>query len=254
MTASSALVETAVSDSVAWLTLNDPSRRNCVSSAMSLAVEESCRALATDRTVHAVVVTGRGPAFSAGGDVESLSRQDEPLEVFYRGFAALAALPVPTLAAVNGPAVGAGMNFALSCDVILAAESARFAPSFLDIGIHPGGGHLWRLQQRIGAQAASALVLFGETLTGRQAEAAGLAWRCVADDELAEVAQGLAARAARRSPELARRTKASLRAEQPLTNERDAVEVELIAQRWSMTRPAFAEGVQALRERLAAKR
>jgi enoyl-CoA hydratase/carnithine racemase len=253
MTASAELVETSVTDSVAWLTLNDPSRRNCVSAAMSLAVEERCRALADDRDVHAVVLTGRAPAFSAGGDVDSLSRRDNPLEVFYRGFAALAALPVPTVAAVNGPAVGAGVNFALACDVVLAGESAHFDPSFLDIGIHPGGGHLWRLQQRIGAQAATALVLFGESLTGRQAETAGLAWRCVADHELADTAQRLAARAARRSPELVRRTKASLRAEMPLTNEREAVEVELIAQRWSMTRPAFADGVRALRERLAAR-
>lgn len=251
--AATALVEVSVADGVAWLALNDVSRRNCVTARLSLEVEQHCAALAADRSVRAVVLSGNGPAFSAGGDLDSLTRQADALPTFYRGFAALAALPVPTLAAVNGPAVGAGMNFVLACDVVVAAESARFDPSFLDIGIHPGGGHLWRLQQRIGAQAAAALVLFGERVTGAEAVTIGLAWRCVPDDELVDVARRLAARAAARSPELVRRTKASLRAEAPLTNERDAVELELIAQAWSMTRPAFRDGVRALRERLAAK-
>jgi enoyl-CoA hydratase len=251
--ATTALVEVSVADGVAWLALNDVSRRNCVTARLSLEVEQHCTALAADRSVRAVVLTGNGPAFSAGGDVDSLIRQADPLPVFYRGFAALAALPVPTLAAVNGPAVGAGMNFVLACDVVLAAESARFDPSFLDIGIHPGGGHLWRLQQRIGAQAATALVLFGERVTGVEAAAIGLAWRCVPDDELADTARRMARRVAGRSPELVRRTKASLRAEAPLTNERDAVELELVAQAWSMRRPAFHDGVRALRDRLAAK-
>jgi enoyl-CoA hydratase/carnithine racemase len=88
---------------------------------------------------------------------------------------------VPTLTAVNGPAVGAGMNFALACAVIIAAESARFDPRFLDVGIHPGGGHLWRLQARAGRQAAAAMVLFGEALTGPDAVTHGLAWTCVPD-------------------------------------------------------------------------
>jgi enoyl-CoA hydratase len=247
------LVGVKIVDNVAWLTLDDPARRNSVTAAMSNQVAARCAELAADSQVHVVVLTSSGPAFSSGGDVTSLTTRSDPLHVSYRGFEALAALTVPTLAAVNGPAVGAGVNFALACDVIVAGESARFDPRFLDIGIHPGGGLLWRLSQRAGGQAAAALVLFGESLTGRQAAEVGLAWSCVPDDELVATVQRMAVRAAGRSGELVRRTKASLRASLPITVARQASDLELTAQQWSMTRPAFAEGVRKLQERLAAK-
>lgn len=248
--ASSSLVRTEIVDAVALLTLDDAGHRNTVTVRLSLDLEAACAALHVSNEVNAVVLTA-GPAFSAGGDLASLSDGSVPLSDLYRGFEALAKLPMPTIAAVNGPAVGAGINFALSCDVIMAAESARFDPRFLDIGIHPGGGHLWRTIGRIGRQATAALVLFGESLTGQQAAELGLAWRCTPDEELLAVSRALAARAARRSPELVRRTKATLNASVPLTNLRDAVDLEAVAQRWSMSRPAFREGVAALRERLS---
>jgi enoyl-CoA hydratase len=247
------LVGVDIIDNVAWLTLDDPARRNSVTAAMSNQVAERCAELAADPQVHVVVLTSSGPAFSSGGDVTSLTNRSDPLRVSYRGFEALAALTVPTLAAVNGPAVGAGVNFALACDVIVAGESARFDPRFLDIGIHPGGGLLWQLSQRAGGQAAAALVLFGESLTGQQAAEVGLAWSCVPDDELRATVQRMATRAAGRSGELVRRTKASLRASLPITVARQASDLEFTAQQWSMTRPAFAEGVRKLKERLAAK-
>jgi enoyl-CoA hydratase/carnithine racemase len=247
------LVGVEIVDHVGWLTLDDLPRRNSVTAAMSNQLAQRCAQLADDPQVHAVVLTSSGPTFSSGGDVTSLTTRRDPLHVSYRGFDALAALTVPTLAAVNGPAVGAGVNFALACDVIVAGESARFDPRFLDIGIHPGGGHLWRLTQRAGAQAAAALVLFGESLSGRQAAEVGLAWSCVPDDELLATVGRMAARAAGRSAELVRRTKASLRASGPITVARQAADLELTAQQWSMTRPAFIEGVRALQERLAAK-
>src|SRR4029453_11341326 len=85
----------------------------------------------------------------------------------YEGFLRVGRSPLPTIAAVNGAAVGAGVNLALACDVILAGESARFDTRFIDLGLHPGGGHTWMLQRRIGSQAAAALVLFGRVLDGR---------------------------------------------------------------------------------------
>jgi enoyl-CoA hydratase len=253
MTAPAELVDVRVESGVAWLILNDPDRRNCASAQLSLEFARRCAALGADPRVQAVVVTGAGTAFSAGGDLEALSRGDISTDV-YRGFGALAELGVPTLAAVNGPAVGAGLAFALACDVILAAESARFDARFLDVGIHPAGGFLWCLQERAGAQAAAALVLFGDALSGAEAAARGLAWRCVPDDELEPAAQRLAARAAGRSGELVRRTKATMRAEAAVTDARLASDLELVAQRWSVTRPAFAAGVRAARERLAKTR
>lgn len=245
------LVDAGVADGIAWITLNDPARRNCVSARMSLDLADVCEELAGDPAVRVAVITGAGSSFSSGGDIDSLTRPGQPLEVLYRGFSGLASLPVPVLAAVNGPAIGAGMNFALACDVIVAGSSARFDPRFLDVGIHPGGGHLWRLQQLAGRQAAAAMVIFGEKITAGQAERLGLVWRVVADDELAGAARELAIRVAGRSPELVRRTKASLAASTGITHRRLAIDLEHVAQEWSMRRPAFAEGVAALRDRLA---
>jgi enoyl-CoA hydratase/carnithine racemase len=244
------LVDVRVTDGIAWITLNDPARRNCVSARMSLDLADVCEELAGDPAVRVAVITGAGSSFSSGGDIDSLTRPGQPLEALYRGFSGLAALPVPVLAAVNGPAVGAGMNFALACDVIVAGSSARFDPRFLDVGIHPGGGHLWRLQQLVGRQAAAAMVIFGENVTAGQAERLGLVWRVVADEELAGVARELASRVAGRSHELVRRTKASLGASTGITQQRLATDLELVAQEWSMSRPAFTAGVAALRDRL----
>lgn len=251
MPESSPLVRTELAGNVATITLNDPGRRNSVTADMSIAVEAACLEVAANREARAVVVTGAGPAFSAGGDITTLTERSASLRDLYRGFEALALLTVPTLAAVNGPAVGAGVNFALACDVIVAAESARFDPRFLDVGIHPGGGHLWRLQNRVGRQAAAALVLFGEALTGAQAVAHGLAWACVPDGELLEAAHALARRAARRSPELVRRTKSTLDVSAHITRGRDASDLEEVVQEWSMAQPAFKEGVEEMRRRLA---
>ena len=112
---------------------------------------------------------------------------------------------------MNGPAVGAGFNLALACDVRIAGTSARFDARFLRIGIHPGGGHTWLLDRAVGPQAAAAMNLFGERLDGERAAGIGLAWECVPDADLLDRATELAARAADAPRELAMRVKASLR-------------------------------------------
>jgi enoyl-CoA hydratase len=237
-------VRVSHADGVATLTLDDPARRNSVTAAMSLAVRDAVRGLPAG--TRALVLAAEGPAFSAGGDVDSLTRRDTPLSVLYEGFQALSSLPIPSIAVVDGPAVGAGVNWALACDVIVAGPRAVFDPRFLDIGIHPGGGHLWRLSARIGRMGAAALVLFGDTLTGEEAQRVGLAWRCV--PEPLPFAQALARRAAGRSADLVRRTKATLDLNPP--TERMAIEIEQRAQEWSMQQEAFVEGVARLRRRL----
>src|ERR1700730_74338 len=121
-TATSRLFACDVTDRIAWVTLNHPARRNCVSARLSLDLADVCEELASDSAVRVAVITGAGSSFSSGGDIDSLSRPGQPLEMLYRGFSGLASLPVPVLAAVNGPAVGAGMNFALACDVIVAGS------------------------------------------------------------------------------------------------------------------------------------
>ena len=244
------LVSVVISDGIAVITLDDERRRNCVSAKLSTDLATVCEAVNQDPTVRTVILTGAGGVFSAGGDIDSLNDPNRDLAAAYKGFAGLGSLVVPTIAAVNGPAVGAGLNFALACDVIIAGRSARFDPSFLDIGIHPGGGHLWRLSRLVGRQATAAMVIMGEKLDAEQAQARGLIWRAVDDAELMTEARRLAGRVASRSPELVRRTKASLRASLPIMDERLAIDLELVAQEWSMSRPAFVEGSKALKERV----
>ena len=96
------------------------------------------------------------------------------------------------------------MNLALVCDVILAGESARFDTRFLQLGIHPGGGHTWMMRNLVGPKATAAMVLFGERVDGATAERIGLAWRCVPDDQLLDAAKAMAARAVGAPPELLR--------------------------------------------------
>ena len=144
------------------------------------------------------------------------------------------------------------MNLPLSCDVVVTTPEARFDPRWLDVGIHPGGGNLWALSERMGRQGAAALVLFGEQVDGEQAVARGLAWRCVPRGDVLDEARRLARRAADRDPDLVRRTKATLDASLALGSRDDAVELELEPQRWSMGRPAFQAMVQRAAERLRA--
>ena len=144
-----------------------------------------------DESVGAVVVTGTPPAFCAGANLGNLRSADgASLGNVYEGFLRIARSPLPTLAAVNGAAVGAGMNMALGCDVRIAARRARFDTRFLQIGIHPGGGHTWMFRRIVGPQAAMAAVLFGEVLDGAEAERVGLVYRCVDDDALLDDGPG----------------------------------------------------------------
>jgi enoyl-CoA hydratase len=215
---------------------------------IAAAVEDS-----VDRGAAVLVLEAEGSVFCAGGDLDGLLSGKHPLEDAYAGVLALSRAPVPTIAVVTGPAIGAGVSLPLSCDVVLVSPEARFDPRFLDVGIHPGGAHLWKLAQRVGVQGAAALVLLGDVLTGEEAVAAGLAWRCLPADELREAAMKLAAKAAGRSGELVRRTKASLRASLDV-DERAAFDLELEAQRWSVAQPEFTAAVQQILGRVRGDR
>jgi enoyl-CoA hydratase len=246
------LVHMTMEEGVAVLTLADPGRRNVLSRQLS---DELAAAVADALKggSRAFVLAAEPPVFCAGGALDDLLKREHPLREAYAGFLALADAPVPTIAAVAGPAIGAGVNLPLACDVVIAGESARFDPRFLDVGIHPGGGHLWRLTRRIGPQGAAALVLCGDTLTGQEAVTHGLAWRCVPDSEATATAMRLARRAAGRSPELVRRTKETLRATTGYSDAAGAAAVELDAQQWSVRQPYFEQTVTALRARIGSR-
>jgi enoyl-CoA hydratase len=210
--------------------------------------------LEADGSVGAVVVTGTPPAFCAGADLSHLGQAGQGsegggLRSVYEGFLRVQRSPVPTVAAVNGAAVGAGVNLALACDVRIAGRSARFDTRFLQLGLHPGGGHTWMMNRLLGPQGAAATVVFGDVLDGEAAERKGLAWRCVEDGELVEAARSFAAKAASAPPALARRVKQTLRQMPTVASPDEAVSVELEAQLWSMKQPDFAERLKARRKK-----
>lgn len=248
-------VRAEVRNEVAVVTLDDPRRRNALSLAMAEELVSTLRSLEHSPTAGAVVLTGAPPAFSAGADLDDLERADrDRLRRIYEGFLAVARFPLPTIAAVNGPAVGAGLNLALACDLRIAARSARFESRFLDLALHPGGGHTWMLHRLLGPQGAAAVVLCGESLDGPAAARRGLAWACVDDAALLDEAVRLAARTAAAPREMVRRLKATLRDMATVDDHGDAVERELEAQLWSVEQPAFHERLAALKERITKSR
>ncbi|HEX7094860.1 MAG TPA: enoyl-CoA hydratase-related protein [Acidimicrobiales bacterium] len=248
-----ALIRTDVRDRVAVVTLDDPGRRNAISLAMNDELVAAMDELEERDDVGAIVVTGAGSAFCAGAELGELqaSADEEGLRRIYAGFLRVTHARVPTIAAVNGPAVGAGINLALACDVILAARSARFDTRFLQLGIHPGGGHTWRLRRITDAQTVMAMVLFGEALDGEAAARHGVAWRCVEDADLLDAAREMAARAAAAPPMLARRVKATIASLERVHDSEGAVAHELDPQVWSMRQPAFRELVARWRARIS---
>jgi enoyl-CoA hydratase len=248
------LALTDVREGVGWLTLNNPSERNTLTATMVEAIVAAMDAFEADDSVGAVVVTGAGSAFCAGADLGNLQTATrDSLSHVYEGFLRVARSPLPTLAAVNGAAVGAGMNLALGCDVRIASTRARFDTRFLQIGLHPGGGHTWMQLRTVGIQRAMATVVFGQVLDGSEAERVGLVYRCVAEQELIEQAQAFARGAASSPRELAIVTKQTIRDMAAIDTHDAAVERELEPQLWSVQKPWFEERVAALKARISSK-
>jgi enoyl-CoA hydratase len=251
------LLEVETADGVALLTLNDPGRRNALTAGLVAEIVDAVNAAEADSGVGALVVTGAAPAFCAGADLSDLGSSKESreggLRDIYEGFLAVARSPLPTIAAVNGAAVGAGMNMALGCDVRIAARRAKFDTRFLQLGLHPGGGHTWMLQRIVGPQAAAAALLFGDVLDGAEAERVGLAHRCVDDDALVETALAMGRHCAAQPRELAQRMKQTLTRMWDVDTHAEAVDVELETQLWSLDQPDFAERLAALQQKVSSK-
>ena len=249
------LVLTDVRDGVGTLTLNNPDERNTLTAPMVAEIIEAMDGFEADEAVGAVVVTGTPPAFCAGANLGNLAEATgESLGNVYEGFLRIARSPLPTLAAVNGAAVGAGMNLLLGCDVRIVSERAKLDTRFLQLGIHPGGGHTWMLRRIAGPQVAMATVVFGQVLDGREAERVGIAYRCVAPDDLLDSAHEMAARAASAPRQLAVTAKATIAAMADVDTHPEAVERELEPQLWSTRQPWFAERLAALQARISKKR
>lgn len=249
------LVLLDVADGVATLTLNNPDERNTLTAPMVAEIVAAMDRIEADASVGAIVVTGTAPAFCAGANLGNLAESTkESLGGIYEGFLRIARSPLPTLAAVNGAAVGAGMNLALGCDVRIAARRARFDTRFLQIGIHPGGGHTWMLRRIAGPQATFAGVVFGEVMDGAEAERVGLVHRCVDDDQLLAVAHEMAARAASAPRELVIEVKRTIQDMADIATHPEAVDRELTPQVWSTRQPWFQERIAALQAKISSKK
>ncbi len=194
---------------VLTLTLNRPQALNSFNGALHDALVAALKAAAGDAGVRCVVITGAGRGFCAGQDLSDpaiapdLTPGAEPkdignlIEARYKPLAMLIhQFPVPVVAAVNGVAAGAGANFALNCDIVLAAKSASFIQAFSKIGLVPDCGGSWLLPRLVGRANAMALAMLGEKCSAEEAQRIGLIWRCVDDAALASEAQALAERLA----------------------------------------------------------
>ncbi|MDG2071258.1 MAG: enoyl-CoA hydratase [Pseudomonadales bacterium] len=244
-------------DSVAVLTINDDERRNIISPDLVDEIIEAVTGIEADEAMNALIITGAGQAFCAGADLGDLSAARDGyssrIEKVYEGFMTIARCKLPTIAAVNGPAVGAGMNLAAACDIRVAARSAVFDTRFMQLGLHPGGGHTWMLQRAMGWQGAVATLLLGEKLSGEQAVQRGLAWICVDDERLLDAARQLAARVDRFPRDLLIQTKQSLVDTAAMTDHEEAVSYEYEKQMHSVQQPAFADLIEAMQQKVSKK-
>lgn len=198
------------SDGIATITLNKPDLRNPISEHDLIdALLDTLDAMEADANVRVAILTGAGPAFSAGGNLKMMKPDSGGLKAslpartrgnYKRGIQriplAFAALEVPVIAAVNGPAIGAGLDLACMCDLRIAGESAKFAESFVKLGIIPGDGGAWLLQRIVGFSKAAELTLTGETIDAAEALRIGLVSEVVPDADLLPAARALAARIA----------------------------------------------------------
>ena len=237
-----ALVRSALQDGVATLTLDRPDALNALGPALLIELAAALRASTADSRTRAVVLTGAGRAFSAGGDIgwfgEVLAGGAAHAQAEIGRFMedvgnpltrAIAECPVPVVAAVNGPCVGGAVGIALAADIVLAARSAYFlVPQVPQLGAVPDLGATWMLSRLLGRSRALGIALLGERIDATQAEQWGLIWRCTADAELQVQAQALAQRLGQASPAALRDTRRLIDAapattlEQQLADERTA--------------------------------
>src|SRR4051812_18175355 len=206
------------SDGVALLTLDNPDQRNAMSDAMTASWVAAVDELAVDRSVRAVVVTGEGSAFCSGGNTSWIASEPDAsvdhlrtrMIAFYRAWLAIRRLEVPTIAAVNGPAIGAGLCLALACDIRYAAAGAKLGVPFVKLGMHPGMAATYLLPNVVGAAHARELLLTGRVVDADEALRLGLVSRVLEPASFLEEALAIASGIAATAPIPSRLTKLAL--------------------------------------------
>lgn len=251
------LVHLAHHDQVAWITLDSPGNMNAMSLDLLGELEQAVDAVRDDPAVRCVVITGRGKAFSAGGDLHGFQHDlDAPtpqpfLERLRHGqrvFGKVEALPMPTVAGVNGVAVAGGLELVLCCDLVVAAASARLGDGHARYGIVPAGGASFRLPRKLGANRAHQLLLTGALLDAATLRDWGLVNEVVPDGELTDALDRLARTLAGNSPLGLRLTKA-LAAQSAGCSPDDAAEAEIRAFARYMDSEDLREGLAAFAAR-----
>jgi 2-(1,2-epoxy-1,2-dihydrophenyl)acetyl-CoA isomerase len=259
-----ALVTVERQDAHAVVTLDDPERLNPLSAALTLQLHEVLRELAADRAIRAIVLTGRDPAFSAGGDLrlmrdvahrmvdDSPGGTTEAWTWIRNQFGGIARVITRTdkafIAAVNGPAAGVGLAFALACDVILVSEKAQLVPAFGRIGLLPEVGTCWQLTRRLGYQGAFALFAGGRHLSGAESYERGLANELHPHPELAGAAIAWCERIETLPAHVIPMTKSLLRQAADLTWEQ-AITMEELAEPNCFTTRSHRDAVRELLDR-----
>lgn len=218
------LISLSIAEGVAEITLTAPEIRNALTSDdMLLEIEAVCAAVIADPSVRVAILTGEGPSFSAGGNIKKLKSLSEmgeqapdtpPLAAIdryrhgvHRIPRAIRAIEVPLICAINGPAIGAGLDLTLMCDIRIAAAEASFAESFVKLGIVSGTGGAWLLPRAIGQSKAFEMALTGSSISAQEALAFGLVSAVYPADQLMPAARKMAATIARNPAYAVRVTK-----------------------------------------------
>ncbi len=244
------------SPGVAVLTLDNPDQRNMMSEEMTASWVQAVDRLAADPEVRVVVVTGRGTAFCSGGNTSwiasepdaSVDRLRTRMMAFYRAWLSIRRLEVPTIAAINGPAVGAGLCIALACDIRYAARGAKLSVPFVKLGMHAGMAATYLLPDVVGPAHARDLLLTGRAVADEEALGLGLVSRIIEADVFADEVLAAAEGVASTAPIASRYTKqALLHAGQG--DFESCLQFEALAQPATLTSSDLQEGIRAVRER-----
>ncbi|MDR0275801.1 MAG: crotonase/enoyl-CoA hydratase family protein [Burkholderiaceae bacterium] len=253
-------LKTTRAGAILTLTMSQSETRNALTGNSAVAeFVAACETIAQDRSVRAVILTAEGPVFSSGGNIKDMERFGNPeftpdaLRDWYRqGIQrlprALYQLDVPVIAAVNGPAIGAGLDLACMCDLRIASEKAGFAESFVKVGLVPGDGGAWLLPRVVGWAKAAEMAYTGDMLTAQEALACGLVSRVVPPENLMSAAQELAAKIAANPGTALRLTKRLLR-EAQLNSLESVLETSAGYQAIAHKTPDHREAVRAFIEK-----
>ena len=257
------LIHTSRDGDVVTLTFNQPGRLNAMTQKMGEAFADTIANLRSDDGIRALILTGAGRAFSAGGDLGMITDQAvlgrsapgvarrpirDGMRSFYKLFLSVRDLPCPTIAAINGAAIGAGFCVALACDMRIIAERAKVGLNFTKLGLHPGMAATWTLPRLVGPAVAAELLYSSRLIDGPEAFRLGLANRCLPTDEVVAAARELAAEIAVCAPMAVRGVKRALERSLDATLE-DQLSFEASEQAICFESEDVHEGISAVQEK-----